>query len=609
MHFGYDIVILYLVEHDTNCEYDEMYFKDAVKIPDIPGKIIKRKMRETVYIEYQYGCTYIKEKKYALPRRTVIGKAVANNSDMMLPNEKYYEYFPEDSVPQFRNDSERSCGLNIGAWIVIDKIIQEYHLDSLVENVEEDNPGLLLDLAAFMIITEDNAGFYYPDYAFNHPLFSKSMTIFSDVTVSKFIHNLTLDQRVGFLNSWNASKDHRQRIYISYDSTNKNCQAGDVEIAEWGKPKVDIGAPQINLSIAYDRTNSIPLFYEDYPGSINDSSQFRHALDKVFSYGYRSIGFILDRGYFSKSNLEDLDSKNYDFIIMLKGRKQLVSEIVMENRNTFETARKNYIREYNAYGITIEKPLFAGDTKNRYTHLYYNVKRQAAEQEALERTLERVRNDLEKNLMKKVDISKDVLNLFNVGLSKDGELLYYAEKEDVIERLLQLCGYFCIITSSKMSAKDALKLYKSRDETEKLFRSDKSFLGSGSMRVHSTESVRNKIFIEFIALIIRCRMFSLLHDLKVTQHRKVNYLCVPKAIQELEKIQMVREADGIYRMDHAVTATQKTILSAFGMDEKDVWKKSLEISRLLSESSQVNEDFEHVEDEEDYDEDAYDDIY
>ena len=101
----------------------------------------------------------------------------------------------------------------------------------------------------------------------------------------------------------------------------------------------------------------------------------------------------------------------------------------------------------------------------------------------------------------------------------------------------------------------------------------------------------------------------MLHALKVTQHKKTNYLCVPKAIQELEKIQMVREADGIYRMDHAITATQKTILSAFGMDEKDVWKKSLEISRLLSDSSPAEEEFEDVEDEEDYDEDTYDDIY
>ena len=33
--------------------------------------------------------------------------------------------------------------------------------------------------------------------------------------------------------------------------------------------------------------------------------------------------------------------------------------------------------------------------------------------------------------------------------------------------MIQLCGYFCIITSSEMSASDALDLYKSRDASEK----------------------------------------------------------------------------------------------------------------------------------------------
>ena len=37
-------------------------------------------------------------------------------------------------------------------------------------------------------------------------------------------------------------------------------------------------------------------------------------------------------------------------------------------------------------------------------------------------------------------------------------------------------------------------------------------------------------------------------------------------IVELEKIEMTRQLDKVYRLDHAVTKTQKVILSAFGMD-------------------------------------------
>lgn len=63
-------------------------------------------------------------------------------------------------------------------------------------------------------------------------------------------------------------------------------------------------------------------------------------------------------------------------------------------------------------------------------------------------------------------------------------------------------------------------------------------------------------------------------------------------IRELEKIEMVRGLDGRYRLDHAVTATQKAILAAFKMDERTVRKKANELSEMLAgydEDKQVQE--------------------
>ena len=126
------------------------------------------------------------------------------------------------------------------------------------------------------------------------------MRIYSDSKVSRFLNSITKERCISFLDDWNKNRDHKSRIYISYDSTNKNCQAGDVDIVEFGKAKDDKGLPVFNLSIAMDKTNRVPLFYEEYPGSVNDISQFTFMVDKVIEYDYKKIGFILDRGYFSK---------------------------------------------------------------------------------------------------------------------------------------------------------------------------------------------------------------------------------------------------------------------------------------------------------------------
>ena len=60
-----------------------------------------------------------------------------------------------------------------------------------------------------------------------------------------------------------------------------------------------------------------------------------------------------------------------------------------------------------------------------------------------------------------------------------------------------------------------------------------------------------------------------------------NYMTVPAAIRELEKIEMVHLTDNKYRLDYAVTATQKTILKAFGMDALLIKYYAEEMSKLL----------------------------
>ncbi|MFQ6951718.1 MAG: hypothetical protein ACLRSS_05015, partial [Blautia wexlerae] len=63
-----------------------------------------------------------------------------------------------------------------------------------------------------------------------------------------------------------------------------------------------------------------------------------------------------------------------------------------------------------------------------------------------------------------------------------------------------------------------------------------------------------------------------------------HYMTVPAAIKELEKIEMVRQLDNIYRLDHAVTANQKVILKAFGLDANSIKYFASELSKELKEA-------------------------
>lgn len=563
-----------------------MYLDVLVPVPQAAGRITYRKKASGTYVEYLIENIYDPTVKYARPKRKSIGKLSEASPAMMQPNENFRRYFPEIGLPEEKDEPRRSSCLRIGAYIVIRHVIEEYHLRELLgEYLSPKDVGLFLDFAAYAIITEGNVAQYYPDYAYNHPLFTQGMRMYSDSRISDFFREITDPQSVGFLNSWNESRDHREKIYISYDSTNKNSQAGDVEIVEFGHPKVDVGLPVFNYSIAYDTNNREPLFYEAYPGSINDVSQLQYMVAKANGLGYRKIGFILDRGYFSKANIERMDDCGYSFVIMVKGMADLVKHLILSVKGTFEKKRVNYIHQYHTYGTTVRTKLYETDKKERYFHIYYRPSKEAAEIEAMEKKLEKMEAFMDRHRNQIVDIGPGISQYYITHYDEEtGALVYHEEKFRVIEEEQALAGYFVIITSEKMTAKDALVLYKSRDTSEKLFRGDKSYLRNGSMRTHSDEATSAKIFVEFVALIIRCRIYCRLKDELKELDNKPNFMTVPAAISELEKIEMTRQLDGKYRLDHAVTKNQKIILKAFGLDAANVTYRAEEISRELEQT-------------------------
>ena len=574
-----------------------MYLDSLVKVPDVKGKITYRSKGDAVYVDYENSRIYHPDRKYTTVNRKTIGKLADPDKKMMQPNENFLKFCPDAELPDEKDRSLRSCGLRIGTWVVIRKIVNDYKLRDILERyISDKDTGILLDLAAYSIIAEDNRAQHYPSYAYDHPLFTEGMRIYSDSKVSEFLRSFDSETIVSFLNEWNERRNHREKIYVSYDSTSKQCEAGDLRIVEKGHSKENEETDIFNYAIAYDTKNREPLFYELYPGSINDISQFQCTVDKAVGYGYKNIGFVLDRGYFSRENINYLEDNDYSFIMMLKGKVDLVQKWILENKGTFETSRRHNIPAYAVYGKTIEKKLFASDESPRYVHLYHSTYLEAHERSDIEKKINLLTAFLKSHINQFKEFGPGVETYFelhydNSQVKKKGKdkkqeqtarkFVFFEEKMTVIELELNLSGYFCIITSDKMTAKEALEIYKGRDASEKLFLSDKTFLGNHCLRVGSDESASAKIFIEFIALIIRNRMYNYLKDASKEMAKKQNYMTVPAAIRELDKIEMSRQLDGIYRLDHAVTATQKTILKAFGLSDANIRYRAEEISRIL----------------------------
>jgi len=353
-------------------------------------------------------------------------------------------------------------------------------------------------------------------------------------------------------------------------------------MAEYGHPKIDIGAPQVNLSYAIDEKDGTPLFYELYPGSIVDNSQCKFMVDKAKDYGYKSIGLILDRGYFSAKNIRYFDDNGYAFVLMLKENYACVKESIQQVQGQLKEFKHNYyIPKYEVYGMTVEGKLYKTDKRTRYFHVFYDNERAARAQNSIMKSYTVMEEKLQKWLDKKTT-RKETLKAFEkyyyLRFDSNGYFLSYKRKEKVIKKAMDETGYFVMCTAIKMTASEAIEVYRSRDESEKLFRIMKTELDYDKLAVYTDDSVKSKTHLVFLATIVRNAIYRGLQPVKEKTGNKKDYT-VNAAIHSIENIEATKNTHGEYMREYALTKVQKNILGAFGLEEKDVDKAVRRINK------------------------------
>ena len=189
------------------------------------------------------------------------------------------------------------------------------------------------------VLTEESAVFqHYPAFMRNH--ITESGTIRSDSYISsRILHEEISDERITeFLRRWNRHNCHPGMIYVGCDSTNFNTEAHDIRLAEFGAAKDDPTKPQVNLAVAVKQTDSTPLYYDLFPGSIIDLTECEQLVEQMHIFGYKNVGLLFDRGYFSEANVRELDSCGLEFMMMLWKRimaKMMMPKMERERRMAY----------------------------------------------------------------------------------------------------------------------------------------------------------------------------------------------------------------------------------------------------------------------------------
>ena len=64
--------------------------------------------------------------------------------------------------------------------------------------------------------------------------------------------------------------------------------------------------PQLTLGLILGHPSHLPLTYSIYPGSIADVSTLKNILEKLKVYGVSNFTLVLDRGFYSSTNIKEM---------------------------------------------------------------------------------------------------------------------------------------------------------------------------------------------------------------------------------------------------------------------------------------------------------------
>ena len=524
---------------------------------------------KAVYVYHVLESKYDSSRKYNTEKRVCIGKMVEGSTTQMIPNDSFELYYPEliaDSA-ELPQPKQYSQTLHAGAVAVQRQIAQNIGLMDILVNIYGDRMAREIMSVVSFVLTEESAVFqHYPDFMRNHLPAEKGIRSDSYIS-SKLLHQAISDERIiEMLRQWNKLNVTEEKVYIGCDSTNFNTEAENMSLAEMGAAKDDPTEPQINLAVAVSQKDTTPLYYDLFPGSIIDLSECEQLIDQMHTFGYRNVGLLFDRGYFSESNVRELDSLGYDFMMMLRENQVFVRELIKEHAASIKDHSNTYLGGMEVYGLTVSRQLYG---KERFFHIYYDEVKASYIKRRFLNSLSALRSDLDDlvgtPLRKNMNLGK-FRTWFHLNIDKNTRILKsYETNESKISDIMLRSGFFVIMTSEKMETECALETYRGRDNIEKFFRGIKSGMDFDSPGVHDDRSLAAKIHLMFIAGIIRNRFVLAGQAIrKATGNKKA--FTVPAMIDQLEQIECTAYDNGIYQRRYAFTAKQKLIMEHLGID-------------------------------------------
>jgi transposase len=300
-----------------------------------------------------------------------------------------------------------------------------------------------------------------------------------------------------------------EKEYLAYDSTSISSYSKCLRQVRYGKNKDHEHLAQINLVLLFGQQSRLPFYYRKLAGNIPDVKTLRKLLADMNTLGYEKIKVVLDRGFFSATNINDLYRHHMKFLIAAKLSLKLVKTHLdtarekMRNWNHYSQVYQLYVYSVPITWSYVQDRPYKGDAiradRRMYLHLYFSPERALEEEKAFNSRMADWHQELESG-QRHPDHENYYAKYFEVKSTPVRGTKVIA-KEEALAEAKRNYGYFALLSNEIKQAADALEIYRNKDLVEKAFDNLKERLNLRRLAVSSEQSLDGKLFVQFIALI------------------------------------------------------------------------------------------------------------
>ena len=456
---------------------------------------------------YEYKSIWNKEKQRSEQKREYIGRMIDGELVLNKKQQLKEEFEREKEQGKKRGPVPAvECKRQFaGATYLFSKISETLGIGT---DLKSCFPGMhkeMLSLAYYLALEPSSPMYRFKRWAVTHE--HPCGKDIPSQRISELLPMVTEDKKMEFFRK--QANRRAESEFLFYDSTSISSYSEMLKQAKYGKNKDGESLTQINLALLLGQGSGLPAYYRKLPGNITDVMTITNLLAGIEHLNIKKPKIVMDRGFYSAKNVNELYKAHYKFVIGAKISLKFIQDQLNSKREDFDR-RENYNANTGlfivsqtmdwAYSETLAKSGEArNETRRMYVHIYYNDQLATDEKMRFHKKLDALEEELLSG-KRKEEHAKDYAKYYEIT-ETPARGTRIKPKQSAIDEAIKNFGFFVLVSNGVKDPVEALNIYRSKDLIEKAFFDLKDRLNMRRTSVSSEENLEGKLFLQYLGLI------------------------------------------------------------------------------------------------------------